>query len=82
QLADSLAGVLTWVVGVLQPDEVSLAGPMADLGEGYLQEVSRRVAASLRAGGTPPPAWSLAYSDHLGAIGAVALALQKELAIL
>lgn len=81
ELAAKFAKVIAWVVSLLQPDHLSLAGPIVDLGDGFLDRLVQETAAELSPGRLDSVTFSLA-SDNLGATGAVALALQRELAIL
>lgn len=81
ELSARLAMVISWVIGLLQPETISLAGPIADLGEAFLERVAEETA-QLLAPVALSASFSLAYSPNLGALGAVALVLQKELAIL
>lgn len=82
ELAISLARIMAWIVGLLRPHHVSLAGPIVNLGEGFLEQVIVKVKAMLWAKVTEPVTFSLAYSGNLSAIGAAALALHRELDIL
>ena len=81
-LAERLSQVLAWVVAALRPDQVALGGPLAELGEPFLELLKSRLAARL-------PAWQLAdlhltlvYTQQVSAMGAVALAVQRELELL
>jgi N-acetylglucosamine repressor len=82
ELAASLAQVFAWVIALLQPDHVSLAGPIVNLGEGFLSEIVTRAGAIISPELTRAVVFSLAYSGNLSAIGGAALALQNELGIL
>mgnify|MGYP005849639909 CR=1 FL=1 len=82
ELAGSLAQVFAWVIALLQPDHVSLAGPIVNLGEGFLAEIATRTGAIISPELTRAVVFSLAYSGNLSAIGGAALALQNELGIL
>ena len=79
ELAAGLAVPLAWVVAVLQPANVSLAGGVTDLGEGFL-DLLKSEAEKLLGTGALSDVWlSMAYSTRLGAMGAVALANLAEL---
>lgn len=82
ELAGHLAQVMGWIIGLLRPDHVSLAGPIVNLGEGFLQRVVAKTEAMLWPEVVRPVVFSLAYSGNLSAIGAAALALHRELDIL
>jgi hypothetical protein len=73
---------MAWIVGLLHPDHVSLAGPIVNLGEPFLREVVAKTEALLWQKVVEPVGFSLAYSGNLSAIGAAALALHRELDIL
>jgi glucokinase len=81
ELADRLAPVVAWTVALLRPDQLTLAGPIVDLGEDFLQDVSSRAATWLPGGQLDAVQMTLAYAERLGPLGAVALAVQKELSI-
>lgn len=78
-LARSLAHPTAWVVSILQPAHVSLAGAVTDLGDSFLDLLRAEVAALLTPGALEDVNFGMAYSDQLGAMGAVALATQAEL---
>ncbi|MFA5551880.1 MAG: ROK family transcriptional regulator [Trueperaceae bacterium] len=78
-LARALATPLAWVTAVLQPSNVSLAGGVTDLGEGFLELLKHEAARLLGAGVMDDVHLSMAYSHRLGAMGAVALANLSEL---
>lgn len=79
ELAAALARPLAWVMAVLQPTNVSLAGGVTDLGEGFLQLLAGEAEALLGDGALDDVTLSMAYSSRLGAMGAVALANLAEL---
>lgn len=79
-VAARLAAPVAWTCVLLRPDQLTLAGPVVDLGDAFLQPLRAAVRARLP-GGLDGVALSLAYVSRLGASGAVALALQRELAI-
>ena len=82
ELSTYLARIMAWIVGLLRPHHVSLAGPIVNLGEEFLNQTVAKVEAMLWQKVTHPVAFSLAYSGNLSAIGAAALALHRELDIL
>lgn len=82
ELSTHLARIMAWIVGLLRPDHVSLAGPIVNLGEGFLRDVVAKTETLLWAKVVAPVDFSLAYSGNLSAIGAAALALHRELDIL
>lgn len=82
ELATCLAQIMGWIVGLLRPDHISLAGPIVNLGETFLGQVVAKMEAMLWPEVVRPVVFSLAYSGNLSAIGAAALALHRELDIL
>jgi|SRR5690554_1779714 len=81
ELARGLARPLAWVTAVLQPSNVSLAGGVTDLGEGFLELLKAEAEALLGEGALDDVLLSMAYSSRLGAMGAVALANMAELGL-
>ncbi len=82
ELSEGLAQIMAWIIGLLRPDHISLAGAIVNLGDSFLEDVSKRTTTWIAPELTYRIAFSLAYSDNLSAIGAVALALKRELDIL
>lgn len=85
QLYDELAGYLgrvcAWVIALLRPDHITVAGPVKTLGEPLVERVRAQVSALLPLDAAERVTYSLADSGSLSAIGAVANALQRELGI-
>lgn len=79
ELAANLARPLAWVLALLRPAHVSLAGGVTDLGDGFLAKLAHSVEALLGPGALAEVELSMAYSNRLGAMGAVALANLAEL---
>jgi len=67
ELSGSLAQVMAWVMGLLRPDHISLAGAIVNLGDSFLEEVSQRTTALIAPELTYRVAFSLAYSGNLSA---------------
>lgn len=82
ELSTHLARIIVWIIGLLRPHHVSLAGPIVNLGETFLNQVIDKAEALLLPEVVRPVRFSLAYSGNLSAIGAAALALHQELDIL
>ncbi|HEX2907238.1 MAG TPA: ROK family protein, partial [Phototrophicaceae bacterium] len=82
ELSTHLAHITSWIIGLLRPDHLSLAGPIVNLGEDFLQVVIQKTEALLWPEAVQAVTFSLAYSGNLSAIGAAALALHRELDIL
>lgn len=82
ELATGLAPLLSWLVATLRPAQVSFGGPISDLGEDFLHTVRERAGRWLPSGQLSDVRLDLAYAEQLGAMGAVALAIQEELELL
>ncbi len=82
ELAAALARPLAWVVSVLQPANVSLVGGVTDLGDGFLARLAAEATELLGRGALDDVSLSMAYSNRLGAMGAVALANRAELELI
>lgn len=82
ELSTSLAQIMAWIIGLLRPNHVSLAGPIVNLGEPFLNQIIAKAEAMLWPKVSDRVTFSLAYSGNLSAIGAAALALHRELDIL
>lgn len=82
ELSTTLAQIMAWIVGLLRPNHISLAGPIVNLGEAFLEQVIAKTEPLLWENILHPVTFSLAYSGNLSAIGAAALALHRELDIL
>lgn len=81
ELCHYLSQVFAWIIGLLRPDHVSLAGPITDLGEALLNQVVRRTRQLILPEMTEKVTFSLMTSPHVVAVGAVARALQLELGL-
>lgn len=83
-LLDDLAGRLgklcAWITLIVRPDRISLAGRVTDLGEEFVELIRENMAGHL--GSAALPEVSAALTARLGALGATALILQKELGLL
>lgn len=82
ELARDLAPVVAWLVASVRPTQVSLGGRLSDLGESFLALLRRHAAAHVPIDQLDAVSLSFAYSDQLGAMGAVALVVQAELELL
>lgn len=81
ELAERLAPLVAWTIALLRPDQLTLAGTVVDLGESFLTTLRDATRPRLPHRQLDRVGFSLAYTQRLGALGAIALALQKELAI-
>ncbi len=82
ELTDLLAQVMAWVIALLHPNHISLAGSIVNLGRPFLDAVAERTEAYLSPRLVSAVTFSLAYSANLSAIGAVAHAIQMELDVI
>lgn len=82
ELAEHLAQVMVWVVGLFAPNHISLAGPIVNLGEAFLEKVHQKTGQVIAPALLEPVTFSLAYAANLSAIGAAAQAIQKELDVI
>jgi N-acetylglucosamine repressor len=82
ELSTALAQIFTWVISILRPDHIALTGATAVLGERFLNTIIQKLNVQMAGEDLQTVAFSLAYSDNLSAIGAAALALQRELGTL
>lgn len=79
ELIADVAHVVTWAIGLLQPSQLTLAGNIVDLGEAFLGQVVQRVKTAPLA---HTVSFAVARASNLSALGAVALAIQKELDVI
>ncbi len=82
ELTELLAQVMAWIIALLRPNHISLAGSIVNLGRPFLDGVAARTEAYLSPKLVGAVTFSLAYSANLSAIGAVAHALQMELDVI
>jgi predicted NBD/HSP70 family sugar kinase len=81
EVAIRLAPLVAWALALLRPAHLSLAGPVTELGHGFLFRLRTAALEWIPEAELAAVGFSLAPSRQSGALGAVALALQKELAI-
>lgn len=82
ELANTLAEVTAWVISLLHPKHIALAGPIVDLGILLLERVQARTVVLSTPEQVERVTFSLADAPNLSAIGAVAQAIQNELDLL
>ncbi len=82
ELSARVAQVFSWVITLLRPQHLSLAGAIADLGESFLEQVVARTRGLILADLMAEMTFSVADDDKLVAIGAAAKAMECELGIL
>ncbi|MEM6280737.1 MAG: ROK family protein [Chloroflexota bacterium] len=81
-IAANLGRVFAWIVGLLRPDEIVLAGAMADLGTALIDRVEAHTRHLLPSGLVDNVAFSVETDATLSLNGALVLSLQNELGIL
>jgi len=81
EIAAVLAEIMAWTVALLNPDQVVLAGGIADLGAPLLERVAAETQQLLSAERLYAN-FLLAEGENLSALGAAAEAIQAELGIL
>lgn len=79
-LADRLGHLCAWATLVLRPERLTLSGRLAELGDGFTEMLRESMSSKL--GRFDLPVVGVAHADHLAALGAAALVLQKELGLL
>lgn len=82
EIAVVLAEIYAWIIGLIRPDEIALAGSISDLGEPLINLIRQQIMELLPDDAVEPVTLSLARGKNLSILGAVANALQKELGIL
>lgn len=81
ELSATLAQVFAWIIGLLRPDHISLAGPITDLGEALLEQTIDHTQKLISPNLVERVSFSLTESSNLVAVGAIARALQLELGL-
>lgn len=83
EISRSLAQVFAWIIGLLRPDHISLAGPIANFGEPLLAQAVQYTRRYVLADLVERVTFSLAESESssLVAVGAVAQGLRRELGL-
>lgn len=82
ELAGRLGAALAWIVAILRPAQVALGGPLAELGSPFLELLRSDAAERLPAWQTSNLELTVVYTQQVSAMGAVALAVQRELELL
>jgi N-acetylglucosamine repressor len=81
ELAGYLAEIFAWVIALLRPDHISLAGSIADLGDPLLKCATQYTEQLVLPDLMRSVTFSLDNSSNLVALGAVAKTLQQELGL-
>lgn len=82
RMADTLAYLFAWIVGLVQPDDIVLAGRIANMGNAFLDDVRERLQAMLPDAPIDTMQISLSETTRLSTRGAVAHAIERELGIM
>jgi predicted NBD/HSP70 family sugar kinase len=81
ELSGYVAQIFSWVIALLRPQHLSLAGAIANLGEPFLGQVVSQTRALVLADLIAEMSFSVNDADNLVAIGAAAKAVEYELGI-
>jgi N-acetylglucosamine repressor len=81
-LAHYLEQLFVWIIGLLRPDHIALAGDIVDLGPALLEDTVARLEQHLYPELVQNMSFSLADATTLSARGAVARSVRMELGIL
>ena len=79
ELSGYLAQVFAWIIGLLRPDHITLAGPITNAGPALLERTIARTQQLVLPDLAQSVSYSLTESTNLVAVGAIAQALQREL---
>lgn len=82
ELSAYVAQIFAWVIALLRPQHLSLAGAIANLGESFLHAVIEKTRRLILADLITEMTFSVDDADNLVAIGAAAKAVEYELGIL
>ena len=82
ELADYLAQIFAWIIALVRPDHISLAGTIADMGASLLDCAVDKTRALIAPDLMQPVTFSQDNSANLVALGAVAKTLQQELGLI
>jgi predicted NBD/HSP70 family sugar kinase len=81
ELTGYLAQIFAWIIALLRPHHISLAGSIADLGEEFLQQVVDKTQQLVLPELVEATLFSVDNSTNLVAIGAAAKSVQHELGL-
>lgn len=81
ELADILAQVMAWVITLLHPQHITVAGRIAEMGDALLQRTTDKLETLIAPDLLQATTFSLSNDSNLVAMGAVAYTLQKELGL-
>lgn len=85
ELLDDMATILAylyrWIIALMRPSEIVLAGSMSKLGQILLDAISEKLEQNATNSGTTQARLTIAQADYLSLQGALVYALQEELGI-
>lgn len=81
RMADTLAYLFAWVIGIMQPDDVVLAGDIAHMGAAFLGDVRGRLAQLMPDVDMSGVHLTFTETGRLSTRGAVAHGIQQELGV-
>jgi len=81
EIGEKVAQLLSWVMTLMRPDHITLAGPLHNLGPTLLEIIRTQLAARLGVDSLPRLGLSLVTDSYLSARGAMAFALEEELGL-
>lgn len=82
EIASALAHIYAWIIGLMRPDEIALAGSLTDLGSALTTQTRQHLRHLTSEALLQQTTLTLAQQPHLSMVGAVAYALHEELGIL
>lgn len=81
EVGEKIAHLLSWVIALMRPDHITLAGPLHNLGPLLIEIARAQLAARLGVDSLPRLGLSLVTDSYLSARGAMAYALEEELGL-
>ncbi len=81
-LSETLALLYAWIIGLMRPDEIALAGSICDIGDILITLSKKKLYELIPQRHVDTTQLTLAGEDNLAALGAIAYALEKELGVL
>lgn len=81
ELSRYVAQIFAWIIGLLRPNHISLAGPIADMGQPLLDRAIARTHDLVLPALADSVTYSLTETNNLVTVGAIAQALHRELGL-
>ena len=82
EFEDIVARIFSWIITLLHPEHLSLAGGIADLGQPFLDNIITKTTSLIPANLVEDVHFALVTDTHLSALGAIAYALQHDLGLI